>query len=57
MRRGDPNCDLKNQYRSTWPLFHGLGILFSIFKIIWWTNIKVGIMDQYDTKIDLIKYM
>ena len=44
-------------YESVWPLFHGLVILLNIFKIIWWTNIIVGIIDKYDTKIDLIKYM
>ena len=47
----------QSKYRSTWPLFHGLGILLNIFKIIWWMNIIVGIMDHCDTKIDLIKYM
>ena len=29
----------------------------NIFKIIWWMNIIVGILDQCDTKIDLIKYV
>ena len=48
---------LQNKYRSTWPVFHGLVILLNIFKIIWWMNIIVGILDQCDTKIDLIKYM
>ena len=47
----------ENKCRSTWPVFHGLVILLNIFKIIWWMNIIVGIMDQCDTKIDLIKYM
>ena len=47
----------QNKYRSTWPIFHGLVILLNIFKIIRWTNIIIGIMDQCDTKIDLIKYM
>ena len=47
----------QNKYRSTWPIFHGLVILLNIFKIIWWMNIIIGIMDQCDTKIDLIKYM
>ena len=32
-------------------------ILLNIFKIIWWMNIIVGIMDQCDTYIDLTKYM
>ena len=42
----------QHKYRSTWSIFHGL-----ISKIIWWMNIIVGIMDQCDTEIDLIKYM
>ena len=57
MRQCDPNFDLKvyiNQhdiyiYKSTWPIIHGLVILLNIFKIIWWMNITVGIMDQCDT--------
>ena len=44
-------------YVGLWPMFHGAVILLNIFKIIWWINITVGIMDQCDTKIDLIKYM
>ena len=47
----------QSKYKSTWPIFHGLVILLNTFKIIWWVNIKVGIMDQCDTYIDLIKYM
>ena len=47
----------QNQYRSTWTIFHGLVILLNIFKILWWVNIIVGILDQCDTKIDLIKYI
>ena len=47
----------QNRYRSTWPIFHGLVILLNIFKIIWWINIIIDIMDQCDTKIDFIKYM
>ena len=47
----------QNKYRSKWPTFHGLVILLNIFKIIWWINITVGLMDQCDTKIDLIKYI
>ena len=47
----------QNKYRSTWLTFHGLVILLNIFTIIWWMNIIVGLMDQCDTKIDLIKYM
>ena len=48
----------QNKYRSAWSIFHGLVILLNIFKIIWWMNIIIiGIMDQCDTKIDLIWYM
>ena len=48
----------QSKYESTWSMFHGLVILLNIFKIIWWMNIIVGIMDQYDTTyIDLTKYM
>ena len=54
---GWPKLWPQNKNRSTWPVFHGLVILFNIFKIIWWTNMIVCIMDQCDTKIDLIKYM
>ena len=36
----------QSKYKSTWPMFHGLGILLNIFKIICWMNIIVGIMDQ-----------
>ena len=57
MRQCDPNFDLKVKYKSTWPVFHGLVILFNIFKIIWLMNIIVGIMDQCDTYIDRTKYM
>ena len=47
----------QSKYKSTWPIFHGLVILLNIFKIIWWMNIIVGIMDQCNTYIDLTKYM
>ena len=32
-------------------------ILLNILKDIWWMNIKFGLMDQCDTKIDLKKYV
>ena len=38
-----------------WPLFHGPMILLSIFKIIWWMKILLGIMDKCETKIWLHK--
>ena len=47
----------QDKYRSPWPIFHGLVILLNIFKITWWMNIIVGIMDQCDTEIDLIKFI
>ena len=47
----------QTKYRSIWPIFYGLVILLNIFKIIWWMNIIVGIVDQCNTKIDLIKYI
>ena len=50
---------LTSKYSSIWPtyIFHGLVILLNIFKIIWCINIIIGIMNQCDTKIDLIKYV
>ena len=56
MRQCDPNLDLKIN-KGQHDIFHGLMILLNIFKVIGWMNITVGIMDQCDTKIDLIKYM
>ena len=52
-----PDASSQNKYRSTWSIFQGLVILLNIYKIIWWVNIIVGILDQCDTKIDIIKYM
>ena len=40
-----------------WPIFYGPAILLHILKIIWWRNVVLGIMDQCDSKIDLVKYM
>ena len=40
-----------------WPLFHGPVILCNILKTIRWSNVILGIMDQCDTKIDLLKYL
>ena len=47
----------QSKYKSTWPIFHGLVVLLNIFKVIWWMNIIVGIMDRCDTYINLTKYM
>ena len=44
-------------YEGQWPIFYGPVILLHILKTIWWTNIVFGIMDQCDTKINLVKYM
>ena len=41
-----PTLWLQSNYKPTWPIFHGLVILLNIFKIIWWMNIIVGIVDQ-----------
>ena len=49
MRQCDPKIWPQSKYKSTWPIFHGLVIWLNIFKIIWWMNIIVGIMDQCDT--------
>ena len=42
-------------YVGQWPLFYGPVILHHILKTIWWRNVVLGIMDQCDTKIDLVK--
>ena len=47
----------QSKCKSIWPIFHGLVVLLNIFKINWWMNIIVGIMDQCDTYTDLTKYM
>ena len=39
-----------------WPIFYGPAILLHILKTIWWRNV-LGIMDQCDSRIDLVKYM
>ena len=43
-------------YVGQWPIFHGTVTLLNILKTIWWRYVILGIMDQCDTKIDLIKY-
>ena len=32
-------------------------ILLHILKTVWWRNVALGIMDQCDSKIDLVKHM
>ena len=44
-------------YAGQWPIFYGPVILLHILKTIWWRNVVLGIMDQCDTKIDLLKYI
>ena len=46
-------------YVSQWPIlnFYGAAILLHILKTIWWRNVVLGIMDQCDLKIELVKYM
>ena len=44
-------------YVGQWPIFYGPAILLHILKIIWWRNVVLGIMDQCDSKINLVKYM
>ena len=44
-------------YVGQWPIFYGPVILLLIWKTVWWRNIVFGVMDQCDTKIDLVKYM
>ena len=39
----------QSKYKSTWPIFHDLMILLNVFKILWWMNIIVGLMDQCGT--------
>ena len=38
----------QNKYSSTWLIYPGPVILLNVFKIIWWMNIIVCIMDQCD---------
>ena len=40
-----------------WPIFYGPAILLNILKTTWWRNGVLGLMDQCDSKIDLVKYM
>ena len=44
-------------YVGQWPIFYGPVILLHILKTIWWRNFVFGIMDKWDAKIDLVKYM
>ena len=43
-------------YVGQWPIFYGPVILLHILETIWWRNVVLGLMDQCDTKIDLLKY-
>ena len=44
-------------YVGQWPIFYGPVSLLHILKTIWWRNVVLGIMDQCDTKVVLLKYM
>ena len=44
-------------YVGQWPIFYGPAVLLHILKIIWWRNVVLGMMDQCDSKIDLVKYI
>ena len=44
-------------FDGQWPIFYGPVILLHILKTVWLRNVVFGIMDQCDTKIDLLKYM
>ena len=44
-------------YVGQWPIFYGPAILLHILKTIWWRNVVLGIMDQCNSKINLVKYM
>ena len=40
-----------------WPIFHGTVILPYILKTIWWTNVRIGILDSWDAEINHVKCM
>ena len=44
-------------YVGQWPIFYGPSILLHILKTIWWRNVVLGIMDQFDSKINLVIYV
>ena len=44
-------------YVGQCPTFYGQAILLHILKTIWWRNIVIWIMDQCDSKINLVKYV
>ena len=44
-------------YEEQWPIFHSPVIKLNILKTIWCSNGVLGIVNQYGTKINLIKYM
>ena len=48
MRQCDTNIDLKINIGQHDLYVIGLVILLNSFKIIWWVNIIVGILDQCD---------
>ena len=44
-------------YVGQWPIFYGPVVWLHILKTIWWRSVVLGIMDQCDSKIDLLRYM
>ena len=44
-------------YLGQCPILHGPVNLLNILKTVWWRNVILGIMDQFNKKIDLIKYI
>ena len=59
-------CDNGSVWHKHWShkiyvgqlsIFCGPVSLLNIFKLIWWQNVILEIMDQCDTKIGLIKYI
>ena len=48
---------LHEMYVCQWPTFHGPVILSYILKTIWWINVVLEILIQYDTNIELKLYI
>ena len=48
---------LETLYVEQWPIFHGPVILSYILKIVWWTDVIIGLSVPCGAKIYLIKCM
>ena len=57
MSQCDANFDLKINVSHSDLYFMGPVTLSYILKTIWYMKVILKILDQYDTKIDLIKCM